>query len=153
MQGIALDTSKKFDEAELTYEVQSDDDVCGFGRLIAHDAANVLIDAYHEHKVKLKDEKQPKAVTFGKEALLTILSQKGCEGIRFYFGKRSKSLWQKECKYSKFEGMTLVAVGVDADNKDLGTGGSSITNASIMAKGSDSQSTKIFEVVPPDPEP
>ncbi|HEX2934005.1 MAG TPA: hypothetical protein VHO72_01510 [Bacteroidales bacterium] len=151
-RGIAIDVNKKLNEAELTFDDQSDDDVCGFGRLIANDAAAIIINAYDEHVSKMKGETQNKAVTFGKEALLDILSQRGCEGIRFYFGKRNKDLWEKGSKYSKFEGLTLVAVGVDANNEDLGPMGGSITSRSAMAKGSDqSQETKIYEVVPPWP--
>lgn len=151
-RGIALDVNKKLDEAELTFNDQSDDDVCGYGRLIANDAAAIIINAYDEHISKMKGETQNKAVTFGKEALLDILAQKGCEGIRFYFGKRSKDFWEKGSKYSKFEGLTLVAVGVDANNEDLGPTGGSIVSRSTMSKGPDpSQDTKIYEVVPPWP--
>lgn len=149
-RGIALDVNKKLDEAELTFDDQSDDDVCGYGRLIAGDAAAIMINAYDEHISKTKGEKQNKAVTFGKEALLSILSQKGCEGIRFYFGKRNKDTWEKGSKYSKYEGLTLVAVGVDAKNQDLGSEGG--TNPSVMTKSAaQSQSTMIYEVVPPWP--
>lgn len=151
-KGIALDANKKLDEVEMAFDDQSDDDVCGYGRLIANDAAAIMLNAYDEHISKIKGEKQNKAVTFGKEALLDILSQKGCEGIRFYFGKRSKDIWEKGSKYSKFEGLTLIAVGVDAKNEDLGPMGGSITSRSTMAKGADeNQDTKIYEVCPPWP--
>lgn len=151
-KGIALDVNKKLNEAELTFDDQSDDDVCGYGRLIANDAAAIMINAYDEHISKMKGEKQNKAVTFGKEALLNILSQKGCEGIRFYFGKRTKEFWEKESKYSKYEGLTLVAVGVNGNNEDLGPMGGSITKRSTMAQSIDkSQDTMIYEVVPPWP--
>jgi hypothetical protein len=153
MQAISLDKNNKFDEGELTYKLETDDNVCGYGRLIAKDVANILIDAQRDNLKKIKDEKQPKSVTFGKESLLTILAQQGCEGIKFYFGKRSPTQWAKENKYSKQEGLTLVAVGVDANNKDIGTNGKNITDKTkSVIKGNEEQ-PKIFEVVPPDPEP
>jgi hypothetical protein len=153
LHAIALDKNEKFEEGELIYDFKSDDDVCGYGRLIAKDVANILIDAQHDHLKKINDEKQPKSVTFGKEALLTILSQQGCEGIKFYFGKRSSTQWARECKYSKYEGLTLVAVGVDSNNKDIGTDGKNITHkGSSTLKGGDA-GVIIIEVVPPDPEP
>lgn len=49
------------------------------------------------------------AITFGKETLLHLLSQKGCEGIRFYF-----------CKTPTGKS-SLVGVGIDADDNDIGT--------------------------------
>ena len=95
--------------------------------------------------------------------MLSLLSQTNCEGIRFYFGRRKKSQWKDDPKYSKYEGPTLVAVGVDEKNKDLGTGGGYIIDdllgkkrtktksaaaAAAAVKGSE---TKVVEIVPPEP--
>ncbi len=47
---------------------------------------------------------------FGKSALLTILSQKDCIGIRYYFGR------------DEAENISLVLVGVDANENDMSDG-------------------------------
>ena len=44
---------------------------------------------------------------FGKTALLDILNQKGCVGIRYYYGQKDDGTQQ------------TVLVGVDANEKDL----------------------------------
>lgn len=50
------------------------------------------------------------AVTFSKEALLTVLAQYGCAGIKFYFAIRDDSGSKR---------LTLVMVGVDSSGNDL----------------------------------
>lgn len=158
---IVLDRSKKFTEGELSFKISDEDAVSGFGRFISKGVANIIVEDYRAHLKKCKDEKQPYGVTFGKDILLSILSQTDCEGIRFYFGKREKDRWEKGSKYAKIEGNTLVAVGVDKKNKDLGANGSSIIEkldkgriksvgaAAAAVKGGDDP--KIAEAVPPFP--
>lgn len=50
------------------------------------------------------------AVTFSKEALLTVLSQYGCAGIKFYFAVREDESGKR---------LTLVMAGTDANGNDL----------------------------------
>lgn len=49
-----------------------------------------------------------KAEAFGKQAILSVLNQNGCTGIRFYFGLESLP-----------PAFTLVAVGVDLNGNDI----------------------------------
>ena len=57
-----------------------------------------------------------KAVFFGKDALITILDQAGCVGVRCYFARTDK------------QQPTLVLVGTTADQNDM-------TNGAIMEVG------------------
>jgi hypothetical protein len=152
LPGIVSDnTNKKFKEGELSFDLPDDSIVNGFGRYISKDVANVLISAFRKY-LESHNDKQPYAVTFGKEAILSILAQKDCEGIRFYFGKRSKDQWGEKSKYADKEGITLVAVGVDEKNKDLSTGGGYIIDPPKKGKTvKTATSTRIVEVVPPEP--
>jgi hypothetical protein len=58
-----------------------------------------------------KFRKQPKAITFDRELLMLLLSQKGCEGIRCYFASNPSDASKEE--------LTLVLVGVDENKNDL----------------------------------
>jgi hypothetical protein len=51
-----------------------------------------------------------KSITFSKEAILTILAQYGCEGIKFYFVQRANTTTGQ---------LSLVMCGVNAKNEDL----------------------------------
>lgn len=51
-----------------------------------------------------------KSITFSKEAILTILAQYGCAGIKFYFAQRANTTTGQ---------LTLVMCGVDEKNQDL----------------------------------
>ena len=51
-------------------------------------------------------------VTFGREAILSILAQYDCAGIKFYFVERMDT---------KTKQLTLSMVGVDENNNDLST--------------------------------
>ncbi|MEM9326968.1 MAG: hypothetical protein AAGA85_14975 [Bacteroidota bacterium] len=78
------------------------------GRPITFDTALRFIKEFVNDKEI--DREDVAAVTFDKDVLMLLLSQSGCEGIRFYFGKFPDS-----------EEMTLVLVGVDKNDNDLGT--------------------------------
>jgi hypothetical protein len=103
-----------------------DTEVAKMGKLVTKKAANVMIRDYLDDFEKLirsfpedkrKEafreicDKVPIRVTFGKEALLFLLGQSGCEGITFYY-----------CKGPSTK-PSLVLVGVGKDGKALGAGG------------------------------
>jgi hypothetical protein len=73
------------------------EDVTGLGRPVTTEAADKMIRDYIAQNKGNLD--QNIAIQFGREAILDLLSLKGCESIRFFFciyedetGKRSKSL-------------------------------------------------------------
>ncbi|MFN8254500.1 MAG: hypothetical protein U0W24_02345 [Bacteroidales bacterium] len=94
---------------ELEYEEQDDNKLPGYGTPISIEMAREIIKNYRDYVNN--DKKVPHAFTFGKESLLAILSQPGCEGIRFYLAKKEENPgidgWKK--------GITLVAIGVKPD--------------------------------------
>ncbi len=75
------------------------------GRPITFETAHRFINEY----VRDADGDDVAAITFNKDILLLLLSQSECEGIRFYYG----------C-YPKSRDKTLVLVGVDKNDNDLG---------------------------------
>lgn len=160
---VVLDSkTKKMKEGEISYDYPEDNSVPDYGRYVSTDVANLLVNTLRDSLRKGKIDKNATwSVTFGIDNILSILSQKDCEGIRFYFAERKKEHWVGENKYSKYEGLTLVAVGVDINNKDLGTDGGYIIhdmpgnkkgkNKSAAASSTKDSSTKVVEIVPPEP--
>lgn len=105
-------SGKKPDGELMDYPMQRNSDLAGAGQpMDAGLLKEKIIESYREYqalKRKAQDteikeflEQEPVAITLGKESLLTLLSQKGCEGIRFYF-----------CKNPKTKGRSVAAVGV-----------------------------------------
>jgi hypothetical protein len=150
---IVEDKEQKFTDSELEFTYVDDSEVTGYGRIISHEVAHTIINAYREHVKDFKGEVEPFGITFGKKTLLSILSQKGCEGIRFYFGKRDKSQWEEGSPYAKWTGTTLVAIGVDADDKEIGTNGyklmDSVKGTKSIKDLKASSSGVIAEICPP----
>ena len=80
---------------------------------------NAAMKAFFEEKV---------AFTFGKEALLALLAQENCEGIRFYLAHKDEKDWDSTGGVQPPEywvdGITLAAVGVKKgktqDAQDIG---------------------------------
>jgi hypothetical protein len=70
-----------FVTGELTYDIQSD--ITGMGDPITAQAAASMLDKWEKASFGIDET----CVDFGKETLLFLLSQAGCEGIRFYFCK------------------------------------------------------------------
>jgi hypothetical protein len=160
---IVVDSkSKRLKKGSLTYDYPDDNSVPEYGRYISIDAANLLVNTLRESLKKGKiNDKATWSVTFGIDHILSILAQKDCEGIRFYFAERKAEHWERGSEYAEHEGLTLVAVGVDINNKDLGTDGGYIihdmpgnkkgkTKSAAAASAKDSN-TKVVEVVPPEP--
>ena len=111
-----------FEDADLSYSLSGEQEVSGYGKMFSTSAARALISPYWNSLAKtnlLDTEKleQIVATEIGKEMLMLILSQKGCEGIRFYKAKRL-------CNCSPIgadpEADTIVAVGMDEFGNDLG---------------------------------
>ena len=59
-----------------------------------------------------KGQHDTEFVTFGREAILSILNQTDCAGIKFYFVERMDTTTKQ---------LTLVLAGVDENNNDLNT--------------------------------
>lgn len=78
--------------------------IAGIGAPVTREAGTLMILDYWD---KIDDDSQIGAILFGKEAILQLFAQKGCEGIRFYI-----------CKNQEGE-ISLIAVGADMDGRDL----------------------------------
>lgn len=121
--------------ANIKVDLQDVDVVAGIGKTVTFQAANFMVDRYwQEHKQKIEDartagltaevdalKKQTLAVTFGKEVLFQILSQKGCEGVRLYFCKTFDMPPVDGLAIDpQTERTSILLVGVADDHKDLG---------------------------------
>ncbi len=106
----------------LTSPLQKDSSAGGEGQPITLVAAQEMVGRYHQLLRNRLTEAREKgtedeildevvAVTFGKETLLLLLSQAGCEGIRFYL-----------CKNQDHR-TSLVMVGIDGERSDLSATG------------------------------
>jgi hypothetical protein len=125
-QVLAFDLPKR----KKASSVQDDPPVEEMGTPVTRSAANAMVKGYPElFKKELGDKLgieissftdaqifsfmeavMPYSVVFGKEALLFILAQKGCKGIRYYFCKNHKGK------------PSLVFVGIKSFLKDFGGG-------------------------------
>lgn len=79
--------------------------------------------AFQELQKRYHGKKKPndtQYVTFGREAILSILAQYDCAGIKFYFVERADTTTNQ---------LTLAMVGVDENNNDLNTTGTTVTAA------------------------
>lgn len=125
------------------------------GNVITHAAAQQMVDTlfWKEESKKLEmaatnEERelimnQTAAITFSKRLLLLILSQKNCEGIRFYICRRPDPVGSNDLIRS------LVMVGTDKSFKDLGTShpsGSIVRESTSLAVVDGTQKTIIAEV-------
>lgn len=154
ISGIKMDSTKKISEGSI--KINRATGVCGYGKVVTNNVAKSFIKAFHDEYIKgKKDTNMVAGVTFGKEALLSILAQNNCEGIRFYFGKRTTAQWDASYSGEKYDGLTLVAIGVDANNVDLGSGLGNAKDEKAMTLATveteSSTDTIIIEVVPPIP--
>src|SRR5258706_2335016 len=69
--------------------------------------------AFQEMQSRYTGSKKPtdtEYVTFGREAILSILAQNDCAGIKFYYVERADTTSKQ---------LTLAIVGVDDNNNDL----------------------------------
>lgn len=121
--------NNKFSECRIKYKLTSDTEVGGYGKFVTFEAARNLIEAYwHEIKQRSSPEtpidNEIVSITIGKEILMMILSQPGCEGIRLYHAKgiTVNSNPNEKPTYTRNDNgaNTLIAIGVDAQNNDLG---------------------------------
>jgi hypothetical protein len=151
--GYVLDENKKPVPGKLKYSAPENDKLNSYGGPISFGVAQYMIKRYREDE----GTSNPFGFTFGKEGLLSILAQDGCEGIRFYLGKRDFS--------SDFgEGITLLGIGVKkGESKDAYLGNEpeigveknylidDLDSPTSSTKGDDLQSGLIVETVPPFP--
>jgi hypothetical protein len=91
----------EFSSGELTYDIQSG--ITGLGNPITADAA---VEMLRKWQTAIPDA-QETYVDFGKETLLHLLSQAGCEGIRFYF-----------CK-NHLDAYSLILIGLDNERREI----------------------------------
>ncbi len=154
-----------YSDEEISFATQSDDDVCGFGLPVSLEAGQRMIKDFQTELLRALQEaasnnneeaieansKHPIAITLGKEALLYIMTQKECEGIRFYF-----------CKNHEKE-LSVVAVGVKnnpitdpataslaSKAKDLGSPDGKLSIADVKINSPQQvEEFFLFEVGPP----
>lgn len=136
-----------FVDSEVKISICDDSQLTGFSRPITQDAKREMINSFIDelqNKLKAVDAQsveykgimnQTVSVDFGKESLLLLLSQPGCEGIKFSFAKGINTQY------------TLVAEGLT-----IGTNG---VQPVIIPDVTDKSGNVIknepmtFEVVPP----
>ena len=116
--GWILDpSSKKPKKNELSYDHPDQGGLNGYGTPISLVLARLIIRNFRDKKKELP-EGFPDAFTFGKESLLSILTQTNCEGIRFYLARKEFNISDRSNRWK--DGITLVAVGVkQEENNDL----------------------------------
>lgn len=107
-------TGGKYIDAPLSFNLRQETEVGGMGKPITVEAAKSMIIDYWEDKIKKTDEienleKESFAFIVGKEALLRILTQDGCEGIRFYMCANSDENFKN----------SLVLAGINSKKEDL----------------------------------
>ena len=113
----------------VTLQESLESSVAGYGHPASPAAADFMIRKYLEKLAPLKDQNYSGSdkealqqtticLTMGRDAILRILSQGGCEGIRFYLAQAHDGNGN-----TLPNTVGLVAVGVDADTYDLGTEG------------------------------
>lgn len=112
--------------AEIGY---NDPDYCKFsshGEPISIRGAIGLIKNFWDHVKAGKpiDYKDKPAFTFGKEAMLSILAQDNCEGVRIYFAMKSDTDWAESNSATRPEcwknGVTMLAVGIKKNGEEVG---------------------------------
>jgi hypothetical protein len=190
MQGKTLKDDGDYDDKEISFATQNDTDVCGFGLPVSLEAGKKMIDGFQKELIEewadaksaLADanpvnknekeqivatlERHPIAITLGKESLLYIMSQKDCEGIRFYFCKNHDTeLSLVACgvksnpvvKSNPFVGSSPVSkfrpmpISLGSTAKDLGApeGSLSISDAEVKHGLEVVEGYFLFEVGPP----
>lgn len=107
-----------FEDSNLSYKLTPENEVSGFGKMFSTSAAKALISP-HWNSLTNDDKsvEQIVATEIGREMLLLILSQRGCEGIRFYKAKRLCDCGEIEADENAD---TVVAIGIDQYGNDLG---------------------------------
>jgi hypothetical protein len=108
LKGLHSGSAGKFDDSELIFPIQ--DGPTGLGDPITADAAVEMITKWQASNANANEA----YVDFGKETLLLLLSQAGCEGVRFYFCKNHQ------------DNISLILTGYDKDLREID--GSNIGN-------------------------
>jgi hypothetical protein len=155
------DLEKKFKQTTLNYPEPDPTKAYAHGQPTTVKGARTLIKNYWELIKKEMGEEIAKkeniAFTFGKEALLSILSQEECVGIKFYIGNRLESECPIDFK-GKWAGKTLVSIGIrnDTSETEIGADIDYIARGIVegvaspnAAKAGDTQPGMICEMIPP----
>lgn len=162
-----LRKNAKLQPADLSYNWPDRRKVCAFGAPISVNGAKGLIknfwNAVKAGKIEsVIDFRKTPAFTIGKESLLWLLSQENCEGVRFYFALKTEEDWcgQKDRPDNWQDGLTLIALGVKNDNKEIIDGSDYMINCIDKEIPDDSETVKsnpsdggVVETIPPGPGP
>ncbi len=147
----------KLEPSGITYQWPKHHKLYGFGAPISVNGARGLIknfwDALRKRKMEeFIDFKKTPAFTIGKESLLWLLSQENCEAVRFYFALKSEADWggkgEKPANWS--DGLTLVAVGVKNDEKEIIDGDDFLINCIEKKEIPDDGMRKLKDATNPD---
>ncbi|NOU18404.1 MAG: hypothetical protein HOO91_12680 [Bacteroidales bacterium] len=155
--GFRLAADNRIKQDVLNYEEEIDNSiVCSFGVPITESVAKKMIQNYWDDLEEGRDNEKEVAFTFGRKALLSILSQSECEGIRFYYAKKKSDDYIPPSDIGNIDaGVSLVAIGVNK-KFDIAT-----TEKEYIVKRlrpnkpvtfmteSESETGQIFEMVPP----
>lgn len=144
----------KFKHENLEHKMCDDSELTGFSRPISPQAFNKMLtkelDRLRILRGSANIDNEIIAVNFGKQALLLLLSQPGCEAISFTFVQRI------DPQTLEFTGeLTLVAGGVEkksAEQQRAGAGAFGLIGRDvILSPGYDLSPTHpfLFEVAPP----
>jgi hypothetical protein len=147
--GYDYDKDKGWVDKEIESELNDDESLAGYSMPITEKMRDHMVELYREFlyktfKTKEEAEAQTVYYTFGKEALMLILSQVDCDGITFYLGVNDKD---DTHKYN-----TLIASGSKVRKDDKGqpaTKGGKIIIEPIKKSDLAAPPPRLYEVVPP----
>ncbi len=125
-------TGGTFKDADLEFNLPGKPVNPGKVRGAGTPISKAAFDELKSRYTKTKGPNDTESVTFSREAILTILAQYDCAGIKFYFVERIDTTTKQ---------LTLTMAGVDENDKDLDnkeTGATLITaqNTLLTDKGS-----------------
>ncbi|GEM_PF-2152121 len=109
--GFDVDESGSIVKKIIDYKDHNHDKPYAYGIPITAKLAIHFIDNYWQTLDKIEDKDSEVSFVFGKDSLLSILSQEGCVGVKFYIGKKNKE--------SSKNGKTLVAIGINEVKHDI----------------------------------
>ncbi len=109
-EGKDYSPAKGFHDADLDFNLPGKPAVPGPVKGAGTPVSAAAFKEMQSRYVKGKKKHDTEYITFGREAILSILSQFDCAGIKFYFVERHDTNNKQ---------LTLAMVGVDEKNNDL----------------------------------